>query len=549
MTRTLGIEDLADPDGPVPARPVARRQPAGVRRTHAGRGGRQARHRAVGRGGRTPRQLTHGPSDSSPVWSPDGATLAFVRDRQVWLLPAAGGEPKQLTTLPLGAGAPVWSPDSSSLAFSGPVDTVAPDDESDDARAAAGHDADRRGGAGVPDRRARLRPHHADAGAGRRRRHGGRPRSDARRPPRPGPGLVAGRRHAGLHRAAGADDTSQEPRCAVHLVDAADPKATPRVVAFTEGYAATVDFTPDGDLLVVGFAGEARGHLRLYVVDPSSGEPTELAGDLDRNLMPGAPAYPGAMPTVTEDGRSVLFCVRDRGCTHLYSVPLVGGEPRLVHGGEGHVVSGLSVAGTTAAIALGTPESFGEIVEVDLTSGEVTTVTAHGASLAEVTLFPRESREFTIGDGTVVQGWLMRAPETTGPGPLLLDIHGGPHNAWNAAADEMHLYHQVLVARGWTVLLVNPRGSDGYGETFHDGVFGAWGEADAARLPRAGRRSRRRGDRRPEAAGGHRLQLRRVHDLLPDQSRRPLRRGGPGRGGRRHHQHGRHERRRPCCCP
>ena len=60
-----------------------------------------------------------------------------------------------------------------------------------------------------------------------------------------------------------------------------------------------------------------------------------------------------------------------------------------------------------------------------------------------------------------------------------MDIHGGPHNAWNAAADEMHLYHQELVARGWTVLLVNPRGSDGYGETFYDALFGAWGEADA----------------------------------------------------------------------
>ncbi|UMG94660.1 prolyl oligopeptidase family serine peptidase [Nocardioides sp. TF02-7] len=43
----------------------------------------------------------------------------------------------------------------------------------------------------------------------------------------------------------------------------------------------------------------------------------------------------------------------------------------------------------------------------------------------------------------------------------------------------MHLYHHELVRRGWTVLLVNPRGSDGYGEAFYDAVRGAWGEADA----------------------------------------------------------------------
>ena len=35
------------------------------------------------------------------------------------------------------------------------------------------------------------------------------------------------------------------------------------------------------------------------------------------------------------------------------------------------------------------------------------------------------------------------------------------------AADEIHLYHQELAARGWAVLLVNPRGSDGYGEAFY----------------------------------------------------------------------------------
>ena len=91
----------------------------------------------------------------------------------------------------------------------------------------------------------------------------------------------------------------------------------------------------------------------------------------------------------------------------------------------------------------------------------------------------RESREFTISDGTRCRAGSSATPSVTGPTPLLLDVHGGPHNAWNGAADEMHLYHQELAARGWTVLIVNPRGSDGYGEEFYNAVFGAWGMADA----------------------------------------------------------------------
>lgn len=58
----------------------------------------------------------------------------------------------------------------------------------------------------------------------------------------------------------------------------------------------------------------------------------------------------------------------------------------------------------------------------------------------------------------------MRDPEAAaGPQPLLIDIHGGPHNAWNDIADDVRLHQQELVARGWTVLLVNPRSSDSNG--------------------------------------------------------------------------------------
>jgi CubicO group peptidase (beta-lactamase class C family)/predicted alpha/beta-fold hydrolase len=148
-----------------------------------------------------------------------------------------------------------------------------------------------------------------------------------------------------------------------------------------------------------------------------------------------------------------------------------------VFGEPAQNVAGLSIAAGKAAVVLNTATSYGEVVVIDLATGAGEAVTSHGAEVAEV--FPRVEREFTISDGTAVAGYLLRDPDAAQPQPLLLDVHGGPHNAWNGAADEAHLYHQELVARGWAVLLINPRGSDGYGEEFYNGVVGGWGTSDS----------------------------------------------------------------------
>jgi dipeptidyl aminopeptidase/acylaminoacyl peptidase/CubicO group peptidase (beta-lactamase class C family) len=436
-----------------------------------------------------PAQLTRGQSDSAPAWSPDGTLLAFLRAQdgpaQVWLLPAGGGEPEQLTSLPLGAGAPVWSPDGTKIAFAAATDLHAAAGEDDAARArraAAPIIADRldyrADGAGLL-RTIRKHLHVLDLG------------------PRQCRQVTSGDWHAGepswspdsarlAFAAATARDADLVPRAPVYVLDVPtrpDEAAAPEPVlaGLADGAGSHVTWTADGRaLLVVGTSGEPVGHARLLLVPLDGGSSTGLAGSLDRNVMPGGPGYPGALPQLTGDG-DVLFCVRDRGCTHLYAVRPVpeAGEPKPVVAGAGRVVAGVSVAGDTAAVVLSTPGSFGEVVTVDLRTGEESVRTAHGANLAETELFSREEREFTISDGTIVPGWVIRDPAATGAQPLLLDIHGGPHNAWNGAADPVHLYHQELAALGWTILLLNPRGSDGYGEQFYTAALGGWGEADA----------------------------------------------------------------------
>ncbi|MBO0823996.1 MAG: serine hydrolase [Actinobacteria bacterium] len=430
-----------------------------------------------------PRQLTRGHADTAPAWSPDGTNLAFLRAQdgpaQLWLLPAGGGEPEQLTTLPLGAGAPVWSPDGSKIAFAAPVDSRAAAGEDDKARAgraAAPIATDRldyqADGAGLL-RTVRQHLHVLDLASKQCRQ------------------LTSGDWHAGgpawspdsaklAFAAATAPDADLKMRAPVYVLDVADVAATPELVGLPDGTGGPVAWSADGSaLLVVGTQGPPTGHAGLLRIPLSGGPVIDLAAPLDRNVMPGGAAYPGALPQLTEDGSGVLFCVRDRGCTHVYLVPADGGDPRPLVTGAGRNVAGMSVAGGAAAVIVGTPTSYGEVAVVDIGTGTEVVRTKHGANLADVELFVREEREFTISDGTVVHGWLIRDPAATGPQPLLLDIHGGPHNAWNGAADPVHLYHQELASRGWTILLVNPRASDGYGEQFFTKAQGAWGEADA----------------------------------------------------------------------
>jgi dipeptidyl aminopeptidase/acylaminoacyl peptidase/CubicO group peptidase (beta-lactamase class C family) len=428
-----------------------------------------------------PRRLTRGTNDRSPAWSPDGTRIAFLRaddgPAQVWLLPIDGGEAEQLTSVPLGAGRPVWSPDGSSLAFSAPFLPGSDGESSSDAskrfaRMPAvsdrlGHKADGTGLLGA------MRQHvhvvEIETGDVRRVTHGdwhaGEPSWS------PDGGRIA-------FSAGRAEDADLTQSSAAWIVDVSEPNAEPASVGPLEGMLTPVAWTADGGALVaVGRQDTQVGHAGLLLLPLDGGDAVELAAGLDRNVMPGGPGYPGALPTFVDDGGAISFCVRDRGCTHLYVVDIDGGTPRCVVGGPAVNVSGATVSGGTAAVVLGTATSYGEVAAVDLATGETTVRTHHGPD--SIDLFVPQEREFTLSDGTTVQGWLLRDPDRPGPAPLLLDIHGGPHNAWNGAADPVHLYHQLLVARGWTILLVNPRASDGYGEDFFAATVGQWATLDA----------------------------------------------------------------------
>ena len=551
MTRRQRIADLTTFALPSQPALVPRRPRGGLRADHRRRRRRQERDVAVagrrrGRArtgrGRPARRLTRGKADSAPAWSPDGTRIAFLRARRRagGAAVAAARRRRRTRAGDLAAarrrGARLVARRDQDRVRARPVDA--------ERRARRG----RRGAGPAGRRAARRRPARLQGRRGRAAAH--RPQAPARARPRQRPGQAGhrgrlARRRPGLVARLGPARVRRRRPRRTRTCATAPPStrwtcpaafAQPRARRARRGARRARAWTPDGSALIVaGSASACRSGTCACCGSPSTppGSVTDLAGSLDRNVMPGGPGYPGGRPQLADGGRTVrVLRPGPRAARTLTRFPPTGAPRRgPVVAGAGRVVSGLSVAGPgRAAVALATPDSYGEIVVVDLASGAETVLTGHGAApgTASRSTPARSASSRSPTAPSCRAGWsATRAP--AGPGPVLLDVHGGPHNAWNGAADPAHLYHQVLAERGWTVLIVNPRASDGYGEDVLHRGRRRLGRRRRPGLPRAARRAGRRGHRRPGPARRHRLLLRRLHDLLPDQPGRPVRR----RRGRR----------------
>jgi len=78
-------------------------------------------------------------------------------------------------------------------------------------------------------------------------------------------------------------------------------------------------------------------------------------------------------------------------------------------------------------------------------------------------------------DGAEIHGLWFAPPGGAGGAPLLVHLHGGPTDQTRV---EWALRLQYFVARGWSVLAPNPRGSTGYGRAYTRALVGGWGARD-----------------------------------------------------------------------
>jgi dipeptidyl aminopeptidase/acylaminoacyl peptidase len=96
--------------------------------------------------------------------------------------------------------------------------------------------------------------------------------------------------------------------------------------------------------------------------------------------------------------------------------------------------------------------------------------------LSQIAMSKLEPFWFTGSQKAKVEGFLIKPPnfDANKKYPVKFLIHGGPQGAWGDSWS-YRWNAQLFAANGYVVIMINPRGSTGYGQRFIDDINGDWG--------------------------------------------------------------------------
>ncbi|MGD0735104.1 MAG: S9 family peptidase [Terracidiphilus sp.] len=182
--------------------------------------------------------------------------------------------------------------------------------------------------------------------------------------------------------------------------------------------------------------------------------PTQLTtvGELgDVHVLPDLKSLVAAEQFVNRPGEVVQFADFDRVVVSINTCDPVLGKEKTANCGSG-------------------AESHHEA------SGPYPVTHLNDAQLAQLDLPKMDSFWFRAADKTKLQGFIIRPPgfDASKKYPVKFLIHGGPQGAWGDSWS-YRWNAELFAANGYVVVMINPRGSTGYGQAVVDGVNGDWG--------------------------------------------------------------------------
>jgi dipeptidyl aminopeptidase/acylaminoacyl peptidase len=228
-------------------------------------------------------------------------------------------------------------------------------------------------------------------------------------------------------------------------------------------------WSPDGTR--IAFSGTTRDltssettmeDTHVWVMNADGSNRVEIGAGIDNRQ---------GVPQWSPDGKQVYFSVQERGSTKLMRMAAPSDEPETIVAIPGNLGS-WSVAKNLVAYSFTKPGGPSELFLADSASEPKQLTTLNKDFLATKSTAPVEAFTFKSFDGTEIEAFLTIPPAKPVPPtksvPMIVIMHGGPHGqqgpAFNAKA-------QVYAGIGWASLMVNYRGSTGYGQKLTDLIF------------------------------------------------------------------------------
>ena len=421
-------------------------------------------------------------NEIEPKFAPDGKSVAFVRDGQIWQCNLDGSNEKRLTNIYTQASGFDWSSDEKKILFTSSVYPECTTQECNEQK-----DKAKEGSKVKAEIFTELMYRHWNDWRGQKRSHlflldvhtgNFIDLTEGNKEDVPPPALGSSNdynfSHDGSEVAYSLNPEftlATSTNIEIYLLSLNSPEA-PKLISTSKGVDCQPVYSPNGEWLAwtsMKRAGYESDKKDLILFNRKTGEVKNLTDNYDRSIEEFI---------WSPDSKTIFFTAGNEIYNSIYKLEINSGKIDLFHKDNYNTRIQLSKDGKNLFFLKQRSDLPAEIFSLS-TDGKKTLkriTYTNEEILSQLEMNPVETFWCEGANGDKVQSILVKPPffDPNKKYPMIFLIHGGPQGAWE---DNFHYRWnlQVFAGAGYVVVAPNPRGSTGYGQKFTDEIRNDWG--------------------------------------------------------------------------